>query len=69
MVPLRGLSMLDAPGQAFHAPDTNAALFDALRQRFATSATHRLIELDLHINDPAFAEAVAREVREVMARA
>lgn len=69
LVPLRGLSMLDAPGQAFHAPDTNAALFDALRQRFATSATHRLIELDLHINDPAFAEAVAREVREVMARA
>jgi uncharacterized protein (UPF0261 family) len=67
LVPLRGLSMLDAPGQAFHAPEANAALFDTLRQRFAASDTHRLIELDLHINDPAFAEAVARQVREVMA--
>ena len=68
-MPLRGLSMLDAPGQAFHAPETNAALFDTLRQRFAASDTHRLMELDLHINHPAFADMVARQVREVMALA
>lgn len=68
LMPLRGLSMLDAPGQAFHAPEANAALFDTLRQRFVPSETHRLVELDLHINDPAFAEAVARQVREVLGR-
>jgi uncharacterized protein (UPF0261 family) len=66
LLPLRGLSMLDAPGQPFHAPAVDAVLFDTLRQRFATSDTHRLIELDLHINDPAFAAAVATQVREVL---
>ncbi|NIM40561.1 MAG: UPF0261 family protein [Hydrogenophaga sp.] len=69
LLPLRGLSMLDAPGQAFHAPEANAALFDTLRRCFAASEAHRLIELDLHINDPAFADTVARQVREVMALA
>lgn len=69
LVPLGGLSMLDAQGQAFHAPEANAVLFHTLRRRFAASDTHRLIELDLHINDPAFAEAVAQQVREVMATA
>lgn len=66
LLPLRGVSMLDAPGQPFHAPAVDAVLFDTLRQRFATSDTHRLIELDLHINDPAFAAAVAVQVREVL---
>ncbi len=66
LLPLRGVSMLDAAGQAFHAPEVDAALFDTLRTRFATSDTHRLIELDLHINDPAFASAIAQQVREVL---
>lgn len=66
LLPLRGVSMLDAPGQAFYAPAVNAALFDTLRARFAPSDTHRLIELDLHINDAAFAAALAQQLREVL---
>jgi uncharacterized protein (UPF0261 family) len=64
-LPLGGLSMLDAPGQPFHDPHANAALFDTLREHFAASATHRLMEMPCHINDAAFAAAIAQAVREV----
>ncbi len=63
LLPLRGLSALDAPGQAFHDPEADAALFDTLRQALRGDEAHRLIELDLHINEPAFAEAVVAQVR------
>ena len=63
LLPLGGLSMLDAPGQPFHDPAANAALFDTLRSHFVVSATHQLVELPFHINDTAFAQAVAGAVR------
>ena len=63
LLPLGGLSMLDAPGQPFHDPAANAALFDTLRSHFVVSATHQLVELPFHINDTAFAQAVAKAVR------
>lgn len=69
LVPLGGLSMLDAPGQAFHDPQANQALFDVIGREFVQTGTHRLLHLPHHINDPAFAQAVAQQVREVMARA
>lgn len=65
LLPLGGLSMLDAPGQPFHHPEANAALFDTLRQHFRVSDAHRLEELPCHINDAAFAAAIARAVRAV----
>jgi len=63
LLPLGGLSMLDAPGQPFHAPEANAQLFAALEQHFVQSDRRRLIALPLHINDPQFAAAIAHEVR------
>jgi uncharacterized protein (UPF0261 family) len=57
-VPLRGVSMIDAPGQPFHAPKADQALFEALRKHLDHTKVD-LVELDLHINDPAFAEAMA----------
>jgi uncharacterized protein (UPF0261 family) len=59
VLPLRGVSALDAPGQPFHYPDANARLFAAIRDGLATTPETRVIELDLHINDPAFAEAAS----------
>jgi uncharacterized protein (UPF0261 family) len=56
-VPLRGVSALDCEGQPFWWPEADAALFAALRSGIREPA--RLVELDLHINDPAFAEAMA----------
>jgi uncharacterized protein (UPF0261 family) len=67
LLPMGGLSMLDAPGQPFHDPAADAVLFDALERLFVVSDTHRLARLPHHINDPAFAAAVAREVRAVLA--
>lgn len=61
LLPLGGLSALDAPGQPFHDPQANAALFQSIRENFAASGTHRLVEIAAHINDPAFAQAVAAE--------
>lgn len=64
LLPLEGLSMLDAPGQPFHSPEANLSLFDALERHFVPSDLHRLIGLPLHVNDPRFAQAVVSEVRD-----
>jgi uncharacterized protein (UPF0261 family) len=60
MLPLRGVSMIDAPGQPFHDPDADHALFATLRERLAPSI--RLVEVDAHINDSQFADAIASEM-------
>lgn len=60
MLPLKGVSMIDRKGQPFYDPEADRALFDALRQHIASSV--RLVELDFHINDPAFADAATEEL-------
>ena len=57
-VPLRGVSMIDVEGQPFHDPEADAALFAALRDGLDRERVE-LVELDLDVNDPAFAEAMA----------
>ena len=57
LIPLRGVSMMDREGQPFHDPEADAALFQALRDHVRPPA--EIVELDLHINDPAFADAAA----------
>lgn len=55
--PLRGISALDAMGQPFWWPEANYALKESLK--LGLSPCVEYIELDLHINDPAFGEACA----------
>ena len=57
MLPLKGVSMIDAPGQPFYDPKADEALFGALRN--TVQAHVQLVEMDVHINDPTFAEAAA----------
>jgi uncharacterized protein (UPF0261 family) len=57
LVPLRGVSAIDREGQPFWWPEADRALFASLRQWMGPQV--KLVELDLHINDPAFAEAAA----------
>jgi uncharacterized protein (UPF0261 family) len=65
LLPLRGVSAIDAPGQPFHDPEADARLFDAIRTKWVPAPNRELIELDLHINDPAFASALADSFRSI----
>lgn len=60
MLPLQGVSAIDKEGEPFYDPKADQALFDSLREHIKPNV--RLIELDLHINDPEFAKAVADEL-------
>ncbi len=57
LLPLRGVSAMDAVGQPFWWPEADAALFQSIRNWLSPHV--RLLERDLHINDPAFAEEAA----------
>ena len=65
LVPEGGVSLIDVPGQPFHDPATDAALFDALETTFVPAADRRLIRLPHAINDPAFAAAVVANFRDI----
>ena len=47
--------MIDAPGQPFHDPVADEALFAAAR---GVGPNVELVELDLNVNDEAFADAM-----------
>jgi uncharacterized protein (UPF0261 family) len=57
MVPLRGVSLIDAEGQPFHDPEADAALFGALREHLPANV--ELVEIDAAINDERFAVTAA----------
>jgi uncharacterized protein (UPF0261 family) len=56
-VPLKGVSLIATEGQVFHDPAADEALFGALRETLDPNVELR--ELDLDINDPEFARAMA----------
>ena len=64
LVPLKGVSAIDREGQPFWWPEADAALFQSLRNWIGPAV--ELVELDLHINDPGFAEAAARTLLRLM---
>jgi uncharacterized protein (UPF0261 family) len=59
MLPLNGVSAIDAAGQAFDDPDARRALFGAVRRSHGQT---ELIELERHINDAEFAETAAKRL-------
>jgi uncharacterized protein (UPF0261 family) len=65
LLPLKGVSALDIEGGAFYDPKANDALFEALHATVQQTENRRLIDLDLHINDPAFAEAAIAAFNEI----
>jgi uncharacterized protein (UPF0261 family) len=58
LIPEKGVSALDAPGQPFDDPEADAALFDELESAIEWTRERRLVRLPLHFNEPAFAQAV-----------
>ena len=63
LLPSRGVSAIDRAGQPFDDPAARQALHGAIRA--GLPAAH-VEELDLHINDPAFAEAAAGRLLALM---
>jgi len=61
LLPMGGVSALDAPGQAFFDPAADAALFDTLMAEFHPTDQRRLVQVPYHINDPKFAEIAVEE--------
>jgi len=64
LLPLKGISTLDAPGQAFHNPLADRIMFDAIRGTFESTSNRELLEIDEHINSAAFADAVVAAFNE-----
>jgi uncharacterized protein (UPF0261 family) len=61
LLPLGGVSALDAPGQPFWDPKADAALFETLSKEIQHSDRRKLVRLPFHINDPNFAQAGVEE--------
>jgi uncharacterized protein (UPF0261 family)/ABC-type branched-subunit amino acid transport system ATPase component len=65
LIPEGGVSLLDAPGQPFHDPAADRALFEALIATVRQTANRRLLRLPYNINDPAFAAALVENFQQV----
>ena len=59
-VPLRGVSAISVDGGPFFDADADAALLAGLRETLAPSV--EVHEVDTHVNDPAFAAAMAQRL-------
>ena len=57
VAPSRGFSLADAEGGALWDPEADRAFLDALQDALAPE--QRYEEVDLHVDDPAFADIVA----------
>jgi len=66
MLPLKAISVISAPGQKFHDPAADAALFRSLTSSLRPGI--EVIELDCAINDEKFAEACAEKLLSLLAK-
>lgn len=65
LLPEKGVSMIDAPGQPFYDPDADAVLFEAIEESMYQTDMRKVIRLPYHINDPEFAQALFQNFKEV----
>jgi uncharacterized protein (UPF0261 family) len=62
--PTRGLSVVSSPGGPYHWPEADAALLASLREHLREDIPVHVF--DTTINDPVFAEAMARGLLDLM---
>lgn len=65
LLPLHGVSALDAPGKPFYDPQADEALFDRLEARLSGLANIRVERVSAHINDREFIERVLKTFEEI----
>ena len=58
ILPLKGLSVIGAEGQAFHLPEADQALFESIREHLREGIP--IIEVDALVNDADFAKVSAQ---------
>ena len=68
LVPMGGVSALDAPGQPFWDRAADTALFDTLDAALRQTGHRKMVRFPYHINDPAFARAAADEFQAIANR-
>lgn len=64
-IPLKGVSMIATQGKPFYDPEADAALIRELKANLRADIPVR--EIDTDINDPQFAQAMARELDRMIA--
>ena len=67
LLPLKGVSAIDAEGQPFYGPEEDQVLFQTLRDEVNRDSVE-IMELDYNINDQAFALCAAEKLMELMER-
>lgn len=67
LIPRKAISVISAPGQKFHDPVADQALFDAIKANLRKDIP--VSEMDCAINDPSFAEACARTLLNSLSQA
>ena len=67
LIPEKGVSAIDAPGQPFYDPAADTALFEALENTVQQTPARHLVRLPLHINEPKFADALVDNFLEIAA--
>ena len=65
LLPEGGVSMLDRPGAAFHDPEADAALFEAIGNTIRPTSNRSVERVKGNINDPTFFEAVIDAFRSI----
>jgi uncharacterized protein (UPF0261 family) len=63
-IPLKGISAIAVEGGPFYDPEADAALIGTLREHLAPQVAVR--EVDTDINDPAFAQAMAETLHDLV---
>ncbi|MFY9988030.1 MAG: Tm-1-like ATP-binding domain-containing protein [Chthoniobacterales bacterium] len=66
LIPLRGVSMLDGDGQPFCDREADRAIFDAIEANVKPGIP--IVEVDLNINDPAFAAKAVEMMLQLMSQ-
>lgn len=62
-IPLKGVSAYDKEGMFFYDPDADHAMFETFKKEAGHNI--KIVELNCHINDKEFADAVAELMREI----
>jgi len=67
LIPLRGVSILDGDDQPFCDREADNAMFEAIRKNLKPDIP--VVEMDLNINDPAFARQAVQMMQELLSHA